>query len=86
MKFAVVVVVMNRRTRRCVGKGHTDVVDTLNADELFREAKTPLAVEQCYENFSNNLNPKSADVVKVVDVRRLPTKKRGQSHRRIAKV
>ena len=67
-RWAVTGVALDRQTRKRVGKSRTEVIDS-GTNPLFIGLDTPLAVEQKYESFWNDLNPHSREVVKVIDVR-----------------
>lgn len=68
MKFAVTAVTMSRRTRRRVGKAKVEIVDT-SKDVFYGGTSNPTIVERLYEQFWNDCNTDTVDVVKVVDVR-----------------
>lgn len=67
MKYDVLATAMNRSTRQMVGPIRTERIDT-RANPLFRDARSPLGVERAYEAFWNDLNPTSAEIVKVLSV------------------
>lgn len=70
MKYAVLAVAMNRQSRRRSGKARTEIIDT-STNQLFKNVKTPADVERAYESFWNDLNLKSTEIVKVLDVREI---------------
>ena len=70
MKFKVTAVSMSRDTRRQQCKPRKEVVDT-KTNELFRGCTNAIQVEQGYEAFWNELNPRSAHIVKVIDVQQI---------------
>lgn len=64
--WKVKAITINRNTRVQAGKVRTELVGTNNL--LFRECKTHLEVEETYECFWNDLNPRSREIVKVISV------------------
>ena len=69
MKFDVTARAYNRISGARVGVERTERVDTNNS--LFESCRTILNVKQKYEAFWNDLNPNSAEVVFVVEVKRV---------------
>ena len=69
MKWVVTAASMNRHTRASTSKPRDEVIDT-ETNALFRGASNALVVEGIYEAFWNDLNDSSADIVKVIGVRR----------------
>ena len=69
MKFIVTACSMNRQSRVSTGKPRDEVIDT-ETNVLFKGACTALEVEKIYHAFWNDLNNSSADIVKVIGVRR----------------
>ena len=67
MKFNVTAVAMNRITRRQIGQPRTELIDPAT-NMLFTDCHTTALVEAAYESFWNDLNPNSAEIVKVIGV------------------
>jgi hypothetical protein len=76
-KFVVFAVRLDRKTRehvcgnrRCIPFGcspRRELIDTAT-NPVFEGLFTPLEIEQRYESFWNDTNPRSREIVKVVEV------------------
>jgi len=72
MIYYVKGIAMERDSRRLItlenGEiSRTEKIDT-ETNNLFRDCQSALDVEKRYEEFWNELNPYSAEIVKVIDV------------------
>ncbi len=66
-QYTVTAVAIDRQTRQQISDPRDEVIDT-DTNELFAGAETAEDVERIYESFWNDINPKSAEVVKVIGV------------------
>ena len=69
-KWKVKGVSMNRKTRKQVGDIRVEQIDT-KTNSLFIDSKTAINIEKRYESFWNDLNPKSKEIVKVINVEKV---------------
>ena len=75
MRYRVTGRAINRTTREPAGKIRTEIINT-STNKLFKKAKSPRDVEKRYESFWNDLNPRSKEIVKVIGVKKIMTRKK----------
>jgi hypothetical protein len=65
--FLVTAVSCNRHSKRRIASPRSEVIDT-TTNRLFNGLQTRAEVRSRYESFWNDLNPRSREVVRVLDV------------------
>ena len=70
VKYDITARAFDRETGDIIGEERVERIDTANND-LFRDVRTIMDVKEQYEEFWNDVNPHSKEVVFVLRIRRV---------------